>query len=152
MKIILERTNDKFLLEAQGASGNKVLLDNQSMEEVKGVSPMELMLMSVGGCNAMDILYVLKKQRQTVESYKVEVEATRKEVRKANPFESIHVTVFLERPIDPAKALRAASMSFNDYCSASLTLEGCVKITYSIVLNGEKILLSVREKRSDCKH
>jgi len=139
MKITLERINDKFLLEAKGASGNKVLLDNQSMEVIQGVSPMELMLMSVGSCNAMDILYVLKKQRQTVDSYRVEVDAVRKEVRKASPFESIHVSVFLEGDILPAKALRAASMSFNDYCSASLTLEGCVTITYSIFLNGEKI-------------
>ncbi len=139
MKITLERINDKFLLEAKGASGNTVLLDNQAMEEVKGVSPMELMLMSVAGCNAMDILYVLKKQRQVVHSYSLEAEAVRKEVRKANPFESIHVTIHLEGEILPEKALRAASMSFNDYCSATITLEGCVPVTYSIFLNGEKI-------------
>ena len=63
----------------------------------------------------------------------------RKEVRKANPFESIHVTISLEGEILPEKALRAASMSFNDYCSATITLEGCVPVTYSIILNGEKI-------------
>lgn len=139
MKITLNRINDQFQLEAKGASGNKVLLDNQAMDEIKGVSPMELMLMSVASCNAMDILYVLKKQRQVVDSYRVEAEATRKEVRKAQPFDTIHVSIFLEGEILPAKALRAASMSFNDYCSASLTLEGCVKITYDMFLNGVKI-------------
>lgn len=139
MKITLDRINDQFQLEAKGASGNKVLLDNQAMDEIKGVSPMELMLMSVASCNAMDILYVLKKQRQLVDSYRVEAEATRKEVRKAQPFDTIHVSIFLEGDILPAKALRAASMSFNDYCSASLTLEGCVKITYNMYLNGVKI-------------
>lgn len=139
MKITLERINDKFLLEAKGASGNTVVLDNQAMEEVKGVSPMELMLMSVASCNAMDILYVLKKQRQVVDTYRVEAEATRKEIRKAQPIETIHVSIFLEGEIVPAKALRAASMSFNDYCSASLTLEGCVEITYALYLNGVKI-------------
>lgn len=139
MKITLNRINNQFQLEAKGASGNKVLLDNQAMDEIKGVSPMELMLMSVASCNAMDILYVLKKQRQVVDSYRVEAEATRKEVRKAQPFDKIHVSIFLEGDILPAKALRAASMSFNDYCSASLTLEGCVKITYDMFLNGVKI-------------
>lgn len=139
MKITLERINDQFLLEGKGTTDNSVFVDNKSMEVVKGVSPMELLLMAVGSCNAMDILYVLKKQRQTVDAYRVEVEGVRKEVRRANPFESIHVDVYLEGEIAPAKALRAAKMSFEDYCSASLTLEGCVKITYDIYLNGEKI-------------
>jgi len=139
MKISLERINDRFLLEGKGASGNTVYVDNKSGEEVKGVSPMELLLMAVGSCNAMDILHVLIKQRQVVDSYRVEVEGERTPVRKANPFTKIHVTVFLEGEIQPEKALRAASMSFNDYCSVSITMEKSVKVTYDVVLNGTKI-------------
>jgi len=139
MKISLERINDRFLLEGKGASGNTVYVDNKSGEEVKGVSPMELLLMAVGSCNAMDILHVLIKQRQVVDSYRVEVEGERTPVRKANPFTKIHVTVFLEGEIQPEKALRAASMSFNDYCSVSITMEKSVKVTYDGGWNGTKI-------------
>ena len=139
MKISLERINDKFLLEGKGASGNKVYMDNQSMEDIQGVSPMELLLMAVGSCNAMDILYVLKKQRLTASRYRVEVEGTRKEVRRAQPFESIHVSIYLEGDIPPEKALRAAALSFENYCSVSLSLEACVDITYDIYVNDVKI-------------
>ena len=126
-------------MEAKGAGPVSVFIDNKTSETVKGVSPMELLLMAVGSCNAIDIIYVLKKQRQVVASYKVEVEGTRTEIRQAKPFEAIHVKVFLEGEIVPEKALRAASLSFEKYCSVSITLEKAVKVTYEVILNGTKI-------------
>jgi putative redox protein len=139
MKVTLDRINEDYLFEGKGDNNVSVLIDNKTNDVVKGASPMELLLMAVGGCNAIDIIYVLKKQRQVVDSYKVEVEGTRAEVRRANPFKSIHVTVYLEGDIAPAKALRAASLSFESYCSVSITLENSVKITYDVVLNGTKL-------------
>ena len=100
---------------------------------------MELLLMAVGGCNAIDIVTVLKKQRQPIESYRVEVEGFREEVRKARPFRHIHVNVLLTGAIDPAKAKRAASLSFENYCSVSITLEGAVKVTYTVFVNGQEV-------------
>lgn len=139
MKVTLDRVNNDYLLEAKGPNNVSVFIDNKTEAEVKGAGPMELLLMAVGGCNAIDILYVLKKQRQIVTSYQVEVEGTRTDVRKARPFEKIHVTIYLEGEITPEKALRAASLSFENYCSVSITLENSVKITYDVVLNGIKI-------------
>lgn len=139
MKVSLNRINDNYLFEAKGTSGVPVLIDNKTDEPSKGASPMELLLMGVGGCNAIDIVMILKKQRQEITTYKIEVEGQRKEVRDAKPFESMHVTIFLEGKIDEAKAIRAAQLSFEKYCSASITMEASVKITYSIMLNGKAI-------------
>lgn len=139
MKVTLNRINDEYLFEGTGDNKVSVFIDNKTNDKVNGASPMELLLMAVGGCNAIDIIYVLKKQRQEVTSYRVEVEGIREEVRKAKPFKSIHVTVYLEGAIAPAKALRAASLSFENYCSVSITLEKSVVITYDVILNGTKI-------------
>ena len=139
MKVNLERLNDNYLFEAKGASGVPVLIDNKTDERSKGASPMELLLMGVGGCSAIDVVSILKKQRQEITSYKMEVEGQRKEVRDAKPFESMHVTIYLEGKIDETKAIRAAQLSFEKYCSVSITLEASVKITFSIVLNGKSI-------------
>tara|TARA_R110002020_G_scaffold37967_1_gene114528 strand:- start:36 stop:455 length:420 start_codon:yes stop_codon:yes gene_type:complete len=139
MKVSLNRINDNYLFEAKGASGVPVLIDNKTDEPSKGASPMELLLMGVGGCNAIDIVMILKKQRQEITSYKIEVEGQRKEVREAKPFEAIHVKLYLEGKIDDAKAVRAAQLSFEKYCSVSITLEASVKITYSIILNGKSL-------------
>lgn len=139
MKVTLERRNDKYLFEAKGASGVPVLIDSKTDEPSKGASPMELLLMGVGGCSAIDVVSILKKQRQEITSYKMEVEGERKEVRDAKPFEAVHVILYLEGKIDETKAIRAAQLSFEKYCSVSITMEASVKITYSIVLNGKKL-------------
>ena len=139
MKVSINRINDNYLFEAKGASGVPVLMDNSGEEEVKGTSPMELLLMGVGGCNAIDVVSILKKQRQNITSYKIDVEGQAKEVHEAKPFESIHVTLYLDGEIDEAKAIRAAELSFEKYCSVSITMAGCVNVTHSIVLNGKKL-------------
>ncbi len=139
MKVTLNRINEDFLFEAKGANDVSVLIDNKTNDVAKGASPMELLLMAVGSCNAIDIIYVLKKQRQEIKSYKIEVEGNRIDGPAAKPFESIHVTIYLEGDITEAKAQRAAALSFEKYCSVSLTLTGCVNVTYQIVLNGKEI-------------
>lgn len=136
MKVTLSRINNNYLFEAKGASGVPVFIDNRTGEEVKGSSPMELLLMGVGGCSAIDIVSILKKQRQEIIAYRMEVEGKRKEMGQAKPFEAVHVIIYLEGPIDPAKAKRAAALSFEKYCSVSLTLQPAVTITYQIILNG----------------
>ncbi|MAP55402.1 OsmC family protein [Altibacter sp.] len=139
MRVILKRTNDDYLFEAKGPNDIPVQIDNKSNDNVQGASPMELVLMAVGGCNAIDIISILKKQRQQVTSYTIEVDGKRKELRDAKPFEAIHVSIFLDGDIQPEKAKRAAALSFEKYCSVSLTLAGCVSVTYSIILNGTAI-------------
>ena len=139
MKVTLNRINQDYLFEGKGPNNVSVLIDNKTDGIVQGASPMELVLMAVGGCNAIDIISVLKKQRQQVTSYKIDVEGSRKEYLDARPFEAIHVTVHLEGEIAEAKALRAAALSFEKYCSVSLTLTGCVNITYNVILNGTEL-------------
>jgi putative redox protein len=136
MKVTLDRKNDAYLFEAKGASGIPVLIDNKSDATVKGASPMELLLMGVGGCSAIDVIMILSKQKQEIASYHIEVEGKRRDVAQAKPFEAVHTKIFLEGAIAPEKAKRAAALSFEKYCSVSMTLQGTVAITYEVHLNG----------------
>ncbi len=137
--VTLERKNDSFLFEGTGKTGIKIPIDNTSEPDAKGVSPMELLLMGIGACSAIDIVSILKKQRQEITSYTMEVTGERVEVKQARPFKSAQVTCFLEGKVDPDKALRAAALSFEKYCSVSMTMEPCVTITYRVVVNGTPI-------------
>ena len=139
MKITLNRLNDEFLFECKNPSGNTILLDNTRQEDAQGVSPMESVLMAVAGCSGIDIVMILKKQRQTITSFKAEVEGERIELGEAKPFKSIRVVFFLEGEIDANKALKAVELSFQKYCSVSKTLEPNVTITYGLWLNGREI-------------
>lgn len=135
MKVTLERKNDDYLIEARGASGIPVMIDNKGMDVVQGSSPMELLLMGVGGCSAIDIIHILKKQRQEITSYKVVVTGERYDVDDAKPFKAMHIAVSLEGDIHPDKAQKAADLSFEKYCSVSKTFDKQVTITWSVHVN-----------------
>ena len=140
MKITLNRINDDYLFECTNSLGNKILLDNTSQSEgTKGVSPMETILMAVAGCSGIDMVSILKKQRQEITGFKVEVEGERIEVDEAKPFKTIMVKFFVDGNIDPKKAERAAALSFEKYCSVSKTMEPNVTVNYEVFVNGEKV-------------
>lgn len=136
MKITLNRINSDYLFECTNQGGNKILLDNTSQPDAKGVSPMESILMAVAGCSGIDIVSILKKQRQEITGFSAEVEGERVQVDDAKPFKSILVKFFLEGNIDPKKALKSAELSFDKYCSVSKTLEPNVAIAYEVYVNG----------------
>jgi putative redox protein len=96
---------------------------------------MELLLMGVAGCSAIDIISILKKQKQTITNYYAEVTGVRIPIGEAKPFKSIVVTVFLEGDIIIEKAQKAARLSFEKYCSVSKTLAPSVEIKYQIKVN-----------------
>ena len=138
MKISLQRINDDYLFECTNAAGNKLLLDNTSEPDAKGVSPMEAVLMAVAGCSGIDIVSILKKQRQIIEDFSAQVEGERVQVDDAKPFKNIIVRFFLTGKIEPKKALKAAELSFEKYCSVSKTLEPNVTVSYEVFVNKEK--------------
>jgi putative redox protein len=141
MKITLNRINNDFHFELKNERGHTVALDSRA--EFGGSdlapSPMELLLMGVAGCSAIDIISILKKQRQDVTSYKAEVEGIREQIEEAKPFKKINVTIFLEGNITEEKALKAAQLSFDKYCSVSKTLEPTASINYKVVLNNNQL-------------
>jgi putative redox protein len=70
---------------------------------------------------------------------KVKVTGERAVVDKAKPFTSALVEIHLEGDIVPAKALRAAKLSFEQYCSVSMSLRGSMTIEHAVFVNGEKV-------------
>ena len=139
MKIKLNRLNDDFLFECTNEQGNSILLDNTTFPGAKGVSPMQSILMAVAGCSGIDMVSILKKQRQEITSLKAEVEGERVQIGEAKPFKDIHLVFYLEGDIKEDKAAKAAQLSFDKYCSVSKTLEPTATIHYKVVLNGMEL-------------
>ena len=141
MKIALERINTDYLFEVVNQSGHRVFLDNKSKEKgtVKGISPMELLLMGLAGCSSIDVISILGKQKINPTSLKMEVNGKRIEGEIPSLFKNIEVSIFLEGDIPSSKAKRAVDLSFEKYCSVSKTLESTAKINYKIFLNNIKI-------------
>ncbi len=137
MKVTLNRVNDNFHFQLKNERGHVVDVDNKVEfgGDDLGTSPMELLLMGVAGCSSIDIITILKKQRQEITSFKVEVEGTRVQIEDAKPFKQIKVVFLLEGKIDADKAMRAAELSFDKYCSVTKTLEPTATINFKIILN-----------------
>jgi len=141
MKVALERINNDYLFEVSNDNGHRVFLDNKTKTEgsVKGISPMELLLMGLAGCSSIDVVAILQKQKINPTSLKMEVEGHRPEGVIPRLFHEIQVNVFLEGDFSPEKALRAVALSFEKYCSVSKTLEHTANITHTVYLNGKKL-------------
>jgi len=97
-----------------------------------GFRPIELMLVSLAGCTAMDVLSILQKKRQTVTGFRVQAEAERAE---AHPrvFTRVHLRYILTgKGLDPAAVQRAVELSETKYCPAQAMLRPTVAITSSV--------------------
>lgn len=141
MKVALERINNDYLFEVSNDHGHRVFLDNKTKTEgsVKGISPMELLLMGLAGCSSIDVVAILQKQKINPTSLKMEVEGHRPEGVIPRLFREIQVNVYLEGDFSSEKALRAVALSFEKYCSVSKTLEHTANITHTVYLNGKKL-------------
>ncbi len=144
MKIFLRSKNKFFHFEAENETGSKVQMD----ADVKigganlGARPMELLLMGLGGCSAIDIVSILKKQKQKINNFNIEIEGEKekREGEETSLFSKIIMHFFLEGEIELSKAERAAKLSVEKYCSVGKTLElAGAKIDYKISVNEKKI-------------
>lgn len=96
-----------------------------------GFSPMQLLLAGVGGCSAIDIIGILKKQRQDLQDLSVEVDGDRQSKEEYSEFTNIHIKYTFTGDLDAAKVERAINLSLEKYCSVSKTLEKTSEITHS---------------------
>ena len=141
MEVSLERINEDYLFEVSNPNGHKVLLDNKSKTsgEVQGVSPMELLLMGVAGCSAIDIVAILNKQKINPKVLKMEVNGHRNADEVPALFYQIDIIIYLEGHFSAEKAKRAAQLSYDKYCSVSKTLEPTAEIYHKVILNGTEV-------------
>jgi putative redox protein len=137
MKINIKRIDDDFNMEATNEDGNTLLMDGAPDigGHGKGMRPMQLLLAAVGGCSAIDVILILKKQKQIIESFEIEVDGEREKIEDYSLFKDICLHFKIEGEVDPDKAERAVKLSVEKYCSVSKTLEPTAKITYKISIN-----------------
>lgn len=82
MKIEINRLNDGFWMEAVNENGNKIHID--ASPEVggtdRGFRPMQMLLAALGGCSSIDIISILKKQKQPLEDIKITITGNRQKM------------------------------------------------------------------------
>jgi putative redox protein len=135
VKIELTRIEGDFGFEAKDANGHIVKMDSnpESGGGNFGVRPMQLLLMGLGGCSGIDIVSILKKQRQRIDGFHMEIEGERETGVEPSLWKSIKIIFELKGNIDIDKARRACALSMDKYCSVAETMRraGC-ELTWDV--------------------
>jgi putative redox protein len=123
-KIELSRVQGDFGFEAKDENGHIIRMDSspESGGWDFGVRPMQSLLMALAGCSAIDVLTILKKQRQEIKDYKMVVTGEREKGKEPSLWQTINVEFHLSGKIDEDKAQKAVELSLGKYCSVAATL------------------------------
>ena len=115
-------------------SGHAQVIETDT-ERASAATPMELLLVALGGCTAVDVISILKKKRERVSDYRVEVRGFRREEppRAYTRIEVRHVVS--GRGIKERSVAEAVELSETKYCSVAATLRPGVELvtTYEVI-------------------
>jgi putative redox protein len=133
VKAVVRFVSDDLFLGVT-PSGHALALDTDSQRSI-AASPVELLLIALGSCTATDVAGILKKKRQHVTSYIIEVSGTRRDEypRKYTAMNVHHILT--GRSISAKAVAQAIELSETKYCSVAATLRPTVEIqsTFEII-------------------
>ena len=138
MTIELTREQLDYGFAATDAAGHRVQMDTSPEHGGNnyGARPMQLLLMALAGCSAIDVISILSKQRQTITDYKMVVRGEREQGKEPSLWKTIAMEFYIYGEVDAAKAQRAADLSVEKYCSVAATLRAAgADIQYKVLVN-----------------
>jgi putative redox protein len=92
--------------------------------------------MGLGGCSAIDIVMILKKQRQVINDFSIKITGEREPGKEPSLWANAKIVFFLKGDIDKEKAYRACELSMNKYCSVAETLKRSgTELTWEVVVS-----------------
>ncbi len=124
-KIELTRVQNDFGFEAKDENGHIVKMDSspESGGNNYGVRPMQMLLMGLAGCSAIDVIMILKKQKQEVRDYRMVINGSREAGKEPSLWKEIVLEFHIYGNVDIDKATRAVALSMDKYCSVAATLK-----------------------------
>ena len=132
-KAIIQYAGDEFFI-GTSPSGHAQAIDSKG-DRKAAPTPMEMLLVAVGACTAVDVVSILEKKRQTVTDYRVEVSGDRREEHpRAYTKIRVHHIVYGHNVSEQAVA-RAVELSDTKYCSVAATVRPTAEIetSYEII-------------------
>jgi len=115
-------------------SGHAQTIETDSQRGT-AATPMELLLLALGGCTGVDVISILKKQRQQVSDYRIEVSGERREDHPRAYTRLFVKHIIRGHGVSEQAVGRAIELSDKKYCSVAATLGGTAEIitSYEII-------------------
>lgn len=128
-KAIVQYAGDDFFIGTP-PSGHAQLMDSKG-DRHAATTPLEMLLVGVAGCTAMDVQSILEKKRQVVTAYRVEIEGWRAE-EHPRKFLKFHINHIVHgRGVSEKAVADAIELSETKYCSVAATVKPTAEITTS---------------------
>lgn len=127
---------DGALLVAEAGSGHTITMDGSPDVGGRNLAarPMEVLLIGMGGCTAIDLVSMLKKQRQDILGVEVSLSGERA-TDHPMVYSAVKLTYTVRgRKLNKALVERAVSLSDEKYCSATAMFKKTAKVTHEVVL------------------
>lgn len=121
---MMERKVGDMGFEAKDEKGHLLQTDSsiENSGAASGFRPMQLILVALGSCSAIDMILILQKQKQKVTAFKIEIEGEREQNKIPSLWKNISVVYRLSGDLDGDKVEKAATLSIEKYCSVAETL------------------------------
>ena len=137
-RIEVKRVDDAYAFLATDSNGNTARMDASTAigGHNSGIRPMQSILMGLGGCGGVDIISILKKQKQDIHDFRMVIEGERETGKEPSLWKEVHIHFYFTGKVEAGKAEKAVALSLNKYCSVAATLRaaGC-NISWTITTN-----------------
>jgi putative redox protein len=124
----------------EGKAGSFVVgMDTKSpLGSDRAASPKQLLLLSICGCSAIDVVLLLKKFKQELTGFNIKADAPTTE-DQPSIFKHVDLIYQIHGPHDADKVMEAVNLSMTKYCGVSAMVNPTSPIRYSVELNGKII-------------
>lgn len=130
---------DKMRFTAQSGK-HKVEMDtNAPIGSDTALTPKQLLVAAICGCTAMDVVSLLKKHKQPLESFHIDADAASTEGVYPSVYQEIELVFKLTGRLDSGRVLESIKLSQTKYCGVSAMVSMAVPISYQVELNGKNI-------------
>lgn len=140
----LQRSSADYGFTATDAGGHSLTIDIPAEQggSGNGFRPMQLLLAGLGGCSAVDIVSILKKQKQDIQDFAIDIDGEREPGKEPSVWQNAQIVFKLTGEVEPAKAIRAVELSMNKYCSVAETLRRAgAELKWKVIVNGTEVNL-----------
>jgi putative redox protein len=137
-----ERTLGDFGMTITDSTNNTMQIDIPVDQggNGKGMRPMQTVLAALCGCSAVDVVSILKKQKQELTGFKILVDGEREHGKEPSVWETVDLVFELTGNVEPNKGFRAVKLSVDKYCSVAETVRRAgAQINFKVLVNGEEV-------------
>jgi putative redox protein len=116
---------------------HSVVLSGADGENATGCKPSDLLMIALAGCTGVDVVEILKKQRQAFSSLEMNVTGEQDD-KPPWTFRKIHIEFVLKgKDLNPTAVQRAVELAAEKYCSVGATLGEMVELTRTIRIEAD---------------